>query len=186
MGFAKVCRQTKNKLSGCFVNGTIGKIYNNISFSGYMRAKTKHMTELGIKITSPLRYVSSDAYFDGHNYSLITIERDVTISKEVMLLTHDYSLGRAMSAIGIDIKEGAENTPHFAKPILIGESSFIGARASILPGTNIGKCCIIGACAVVKGNIPDYSIVIGNPGKVIGDVREWVSQYTENAFIREE
>ncbi len=175
MNTMRIIRQIKRHLSGAFVGG-LGKVFTVISFNGYMRAKTSHLRSLGINIQSPQRFISSDVYFDGHNYSLISIEKDVTISREVMLLTHDYSLGRMMSACGIQIKEGADQTPHFAKPIYIGESTFIGARASILPGTIIGKGCLIGACAVVKGDIPDYSIVVGNPGKIVGDVREWVDK----------
>ncbi len=178
MRMKKILIQIKKHISGFFVGGGIGKIYNVISFNGYMKSKTKYMISLGMKIETPQRFISSDAYFDGHDYSLIKIDKDVTISREVMFLTHDYSLGRAMSACGIQIREGAAETPHFAKPISVGESTFIGARASILPGTNIGKCCIIGACAVVKGNIPDYSIVVGNPGKIVGDVRQWVEKQT--------
>lgn len=53
------------------------------------------------------------------------------------------------------------------KSVYIDDWSFIGAGAIILPGIKIGKYCIIGAGAVVKGDIPDYSIVIGNPAKII-------------------
>lgn len=54
----------------------------------------------------------------------------------------------------------------------IGENSFIGAGAIVLPGTTIGKNCIIGAGSVVKGIVEDYSIVAGNPCRVIGDTRK--------------
>lgn len=91
-----------------------------------------------------------------------------------MLLTHDYSLGGIMKSLNINFNGKGENIPHFKKKIKIGDDTFVGARASILPGTTIGKCCIIGACAVVKGNIPDYSIVVGNPAKIVKDTREWV------------
>lgn len=56
-------------------------------------------------------------------------------------------------------------------PVYIGENAFIGASVVVLPGTHIGKSVIIGAGAVVKGNIPDYAIVVGNPAKIIGDTR---------------
>lgn len=58
------------------------------------------------------------------------------------------------------------------KSVFIDSDSFIGAGAIILPGSNIGKYCIIGSGAVVKGTIEDYSIVIGNPAKKIGDTRD--------------
>lgn len=51
------------------------------------------------------------------------------------------------------------------KSVSIEENTFIGAGAIILPGTRIGKHCIIGAGAVIKGVIEDYSILIGNPAK---------------------
>ena len=63
--------------------------------------------------------------------------------------------------------------------IEIGENSFIGARVSILPGTTIGKNCIIGACTVVKGNIPDNSICIGNPCQIIGNSLEYAKKHFE-------
>lgn len=69
--------------------------------------------------------------------------------------------------------------------ISIGENSFIGCRCLILPNTEIGKNCIIGAGSVVKGRIPDNSVVVGNPAKIIGDVREfgakWINGHIENA-----
>ena len=55
--------------------------------------------------------------------------------------------------------------------IYIGKDTFIGAKTCILPNTTIGKCCIIGAGAVVSGIVEDYSIMVGNPAKKIGDTR---------------
>lgn len=51
----------------------------------------------------------------------------------------------------------------------IGEGTFIGMGASILPGVQIGKWCVIGAGAVVLQNVPDGATVVGNPAKVIGN-----------------
>lgn len=51
--------------------------------------------------------------------------------------------------------------------VVIGEGVHIGAGATILPGINVGKWCIIGAGAVITQNLPDYSLVVGVPGKVI-------------------
>jgi UDP-2-acetamido-3-amino-2,3-dideoxy-glucuronate N-acetyltransferase len=48
----------------------------------------------------------------------------------------------------------------------------IGANATIVCGTTIGKHCLIGAGTVVTKDVPDYALVVGNPGKVIG----WVSE----------
>lgn len=57
-----------------------------------------------------------------------------------------------------DAKYGVSEK-HTSAPILIGENCWIGANVVILKGTTIGKNCVIGAGCVVRGNIPDCSIV---------------------------
>jgi len=54
----------------------------------------------------------------------------------------------------------------------IGPFCFVGPNSLIMPNTKIGKGCIITAYSYVKGDFPDYSIIGGNPAKVIGDTRE--------------
>ena len=74
----------------------------------------------------------------------------------------------------------------------IGERCFIGVNALILPGVEIGDECIIGAGAVVANNIPPYSIVTGNPAKVVyrgiqlNDKHEIVSMFGSKKKIKEE
>jgi acetyltransferase-like isoleucine patch superfamily enzyme len=51
--------------------------------------------------------------------------------------------------------------------VQIGAGCWIGARVTILGGSRIGKGCVIGACSLVVGEIPDWSIAVGIPAKVI-------------------
>ncbi len=53
-------------------------------------------------------------------------------------------------------------------PTLVKKGATIGANATILCGITIGRYALIGAGAVVKGNVPDYGIVVGVPAKQIG------------------
>lgn len=50
---------------------------------------------------------------------------------------------------------------------IIGNDVWIGQNVTFLPGVQVGDGCIIGANAVVASNIPPYSVVVGNPAKVI-------------------
>jgi len=52
------------------------------------------------------------------------------------------------------------------KPIIIGDGTWIGENVCIL-GAKIGKNCVIGANSVVTKDIPDYSVAVGIPAKVI-------------------
>ena len=51
--------------------------------------------------------------------------------------------------------------------VIIGEGTHIGAGSTVIPGKQIGKWCVIGAGAVIIQDIPDYSMVVGVPGKII-------------------
>lgn len=49
----------------------------------------------------------------------------------------------------------------------IGDGCFVGTNATILPRVTIGRWCVVGAGAVVTRDVPDYSVVVGNPARVI-------------------
>ena len=51
---------------------------------------------------------------------------------------------------------------------LIKKSASIGANATIICGVTIGRYALIGSGAVVTKDVPDFSLVVGNPGRVVG------------------
>lgn len=57
-------------------------------------------------------------------------------------------------------------------PVIIKDDAWIGSNATIMKGITIGRGAIVGACSVVFNNVEPYSIVAGNPAKVIGKARE--------------
>jgi acetyltransferase-like isoleucine patch superfamily enzyme len=87
------------------------------------------------------------------------IGNGVTISSNVFITDMDHGY----KVINIPIME-QEN---IVKKTIIGSNSFIGTGAVILAGTKLGKQCIIGANTVVRGDYGDYSVLVGNPAKVI-------------------
>jgi len=60
----------------------------------------------------------------------------------------------------------------FYKKTLIRKSASIGANATIICGNTIGKYSLIGAGTVVTKKVPDFALVVGNPGKIVG----WVDK----------
>jgi acetyltransferase-like isoleucine patch superfamily enzyme len=61
-----------------------------------------------------------------------------------------------------------------SKGISIGDDVWIGSNACIVDGVTVGNHCIIAAGCVVVKDVPDYSIVGGNPGRIIRDRRDSV------------
>ena len=66
-----------------------------------------------------------------------------------------------------DGERDSNEQPLVKKEIIIEDESHIGANAVIVAGVHIGKRCQIGAGSVVTKNIPDYSVAVGNPAKII-------------------
>ncbi|EUC48001.1 hypothetical protein COCMIDRAFT_88566 [Bipolaris oryzae ATCC 44560] len=60
--------------------------------------------------------------------------------------------------------------PELGKEIHVGEDCWIGGNVCILPGVTIGKGSVVGAGSVVTKNVPDFTVVAGNPAKFIRKV----------------
>ena len=78
----------------------------------------------------------------------IFIDAESYIGSGVLLLSHDFCRG-----IHTETK--------------IGKKCFIGMNSIILPGVKIGDQCIVGAGSIVTKNVPDNTIVAGNPAQII-------------------
>ena len=88
----------------------------------------------------------------------ITIEDDVTLAMGVMLITHT---GAGHSPLGI------MHLPSTAAPIVIRKGAYVGARAIILQGVEIGEMSIVAAGAVVVSDVLASSVYGGVPAKII-------------------
>ena len=76
---------------------------------------------------------------------------------------------------------GAQSMPERA--VSIGSNSWLGTNVVVLPGVRIGRHVTIGASSVVVDDIPDYSVAVGSPARVVRrydlDRGEWISVATE-------
>jgi acetyltransferase-like isoleucine patch superfamily enzyme len=86
----------------------------------------------------------------------VVIGNDVAIANEAYLMDSD--------------SHGVEGRPVKEAPIRIGDGSWIGARAIILPGVTIGSRCLIAAGAIVSRDVPDDTLVAGNPAQVVREL----------------
>lgn len=61
--------------------------------------------------------------------------------------------------------------PVVSAPIRVGRGSWLADRVTIAAGADIGEQCAIGPNSVVNAKVPDFSILIGNPGRIVGSTR---------------
>lgn len=84
----------------------------------------------------------------------IRIGTKVAISRNAFICTASHDISRL-------------DRPLITKPIVIGNGVWICAGAFIGPGVTIGEGAVVGACAVVTKDVAPWTVVAGNPAKVI-------------------
>lgn len=104
----------------------------------------------------------------------IEIEDDVLISSDCLLIdnnSHGYEIEHRRADLVAAIDGTQRSWEGIAcAPIHLCKGSWIGAKSIILKGVTIGEGAIVGAGSVVTGDVAAYSIVGGNPARVIGQV----------------
>ncbi len=83
--------------------------------------------------------------------------------------------GNHMSVVGKNIKEVTDKIKdeldvygEMDRDIIVEEDVWIAAHVTLLSGSRLGRGCEIGAGSVVRGSVPPYAVVIGNPCKIVG------------------
>lgn len=90
----------------------------------------------------------------------LVIGEGTTVATGAKILTHDSVAGTLSGGV----------LPVEHAPVVIGDRCFIGANAVILKGCRVGSHAVVGAGAVVTGDVPAYAVVAGSPARRIGHV----------------
>lgn len=132
------------------------KIFRSFSPIKYAKKIGVNMPDEGVYIYGKISW-STEPW-------IITLGKNVHITNGVKFLTHDGGTLLFRSRVP-DLE--------ITKPIVIGNDVYIGNEVIILPGVHIGNRCIIGAGAVVSKDIPDNSVAVGVPARVIKTTDEY-------------
>ncbi len=123
---------------------------------------TEKLVKMGMTVGKNFKRLNGVILDPSHCW-LITIGDNVTIAPRVHILAHDASTKTFLDYTKI----GCVN---------IGDNVFIGAESVVLPGVTIGNNVIIGANSTVTHNIPDNSVALGSPAKVICSLDEYLTK----------
>ena len=135
----------------------------NVSLAAGMVPGQRCLTNPVVKIGDRC-LIGRDSSIVGH-YSIV-IEDDVWTGPRVYITDQNHGYEDVTRPISVQTQP--------ERPVLVGAGSWIGAGAVLLPGATIGRHCTIGANAVVTGIIPDHSVAVGVPARVI-------RRYTESS-----
>lgn len=107
--------------------------------------------------------VGKDCWFVARHS--IVLEHDVTIAPNVYFTDHNHTYADPWLPVGQQVLQG--------DAVHVGAGTWIATNVVVLPGARIGRNCAIAAGAVVRGEVPDHSVVAGVPGRV---VRRWTRE----------
>ncbi len=110
----------------------------------------------------------------------VTLGNNVKVQNNVSIYTgviceDDVFLGPSMVFTNVYNPRSAVNRKEEFRETLVKKGASIGANATIVCGYPIGRYAFIGAGTVVTKEVPDYALIVGNPGKQIG----WMSEHGE-------
>jgi len=97
----------------------------------------------------------------------VKIQNNVTIYDEV-ILEDGVFCGPSCVFTNVINPRAFISRKHEFKRTVVRKGATIGANATIICGNELGKCCFIGAGAVVTKSVKPYALIVGNPGKQIG------------------
>lgn len=164
-------------------------VYKDIKMPGYIGKPILMLGLNNIKLAKRVR-IFPNARFEAHNDGVIDIREDVSIGQGFHITSEGSLIIKSGTVISgnvvvtnidheyQDISIPVLKQPHIISNTVIGENCFIGFGAVIQAGTTLGKHCIVGANSVVRGNFPDYCVIVGAPAKIIKrydlDEKKWV------------
>lgn len=90
------------------------------------------------------------------------------IGLTVITGNHMSIVGKNVKQVTDKMKDEMDINQEMDKDIIIDEDVWIASHVTLLSGAHVGRGCEVGAGAVVRGSLPPYSVVIGNPSKVVG------------------
>lgn len=108
------------------------------------------------------------------NYNLIILDvGKVTIGKNVM-----FAPNVSIYTAGHPIHHESRNSGYeYGIDVTIGDNVWLGGNVTVLPGVNIGNNVVVGAGSVVRDDIPDNYLAVGNPCKLIREITEEDRKY---------
>lgn len=138
--------------------------------------KIDDRSQLEIAISNGLKlgkncHIMGECILDPGHCWLIQIGDNVTLAPRVHILAHDASCKRSLNYTAIG-------------KVIIGNNVFIGAGSIVLPNVTIGDNVIVGAGSVVSRSIPNNSVAVGIPAKVICSFDEYIRKRKEEMKLR--
>lgn len=134
----------------------------NLKYRFRGELSTEKLVEQGMKVGQNFERLNNVLIDDSHAW-LIEIGDNVTLAPRVHILAHDASTKKFLGFTKIG-------------RVTIGNNVFIGAETVVLPGVTIGNNVVIGANSTVTHDIPDNTVAVGSPARVLCSLEAYLDK----------
>jgi acetyltransferase-like isoleucine patch superfamily enzyme len=180
------------------VMNVIGLLHRPFMVYGYFdRAERKWRKNTRISSTATLIGGKSLAISDHvwiWHHSIIDASNGVTISEGsqigawVGIFSHGSQVAVRLYGSSYIAVPKEQRLGYTRGSVTIGRYCFLGAGVMVLPGVTLGDGCLVATGAVVSTSAPSFSVLRGNPAKVVGDSRKldakfWADQSVQNTYF---
>lgn len=168
-------------------NSTISRPY--LQLSGIDKVQIGNNTTLlsnsrlavfGDFFSAPNISIGNNCYI-GFNFTALSFAKSKLVIGNNVLIASNVTITNENHGMNPYSDIPYMNQELSSSDVIIGDGCWIGEKVCILPGVRIGNKSIIGAGAVVTKSIPEYSIAVGNPAKVIKkynfEQKRWVNYH---------
>ena len=149
---------------GKFIKGTGVSNMTHISF--------KENVSIGRNV-----HISHFCSIDG--YCKVTLGNGSGLAGHVIILTHSGHNSARYHALSQNKTKDIYELGLITGEVHIGEYTFVGPNTMIMPGSKIGRGCLVSAYSYVNGEFPDYSIIRGQPARVVGSTKDMDKKFYE-------
>lgn len=142
------------------IKGLLGKTGKNIHVESPFFCDYGYHIEIG------------ENFYSNHNLVILDVGK-IIIGKDVM-----FGPNVAIYSVGHPIHPQARNSGYeYGDGVTIGDNCWIGGNVVITPGVHIGNNVVIGAGSVVTKDIPDNTVAVGNPCRVVKEITDEDKKY---------
>ena len=124
-------------------------------------------------VTEPVMFIGDGCRFAGgcviSAVSQISIGREVLVARNVYIADHDHAYADTSQAI---LHQGVASVGR----VVVGDGAWLGQNCVVTSGVHIGRGAIVAANSVVTKDVPDYSLAVGAPARV---VKSWAPAQTQ-------
>lgn len=172
-GFVAKAKNSAKRRNMTMMRFLIRKIFNTAFYwlayvSPFLSHRVFFHKLRGVKIGKNVK-VHIHCKLDNAYPEYIILEDDVSVNQNTTILTHSNPSSRWKGLL----------VPH-VKPVLLKKGCMIGLNSTILPGIRVGYYSIVSAGSVVTRNVPDFTVVAGNPAKKIASIKNLLDKEIVN------